>query len=198
MMLMAVGRPIEFDPEQALDDAVRVFWTKGFEATSTQDLLEAMGLSKSSLYQTFGSKKELFMRCLDRYCAFTGERERQSLNGRPPDISFLKDLLRGLGDPDRYPSDPRGCLMVNSTIELGKRDEQVSEFVNKKVAMTLDMFEGVIRRAQAAGELSSGQDPKALAGMVVMSVHGLKAMSRLDVGHDVLEPAVQEIINKLN
>ena len=195
---MTLGRPVEFDPDEALDAAVRVFWTKGFEGTSTADLLQAMGLSKSSLYSTFGTKKELFMHCLERYCAFTGQRERALLDGRVPDKSFIVDMLRGLGDPDRYPDDPRGCLMVNSTVELGKRDEEVSGFVNKKVDVSLELFEGIIRRAQQAGEISSDSDASSLAGMLVMSVHGLKAMSRLNVGREVLEPAVEEILKRLN
>lgn len=197
MRSMTLGRPKEFDPDQALDAAVRVFWTKGYEATSTKDLLDAMGLSKSSLYETFGSKKELFMRSLSRYCAFTGERERQFLEGQAPDKSFIVSMLRGLGDPDRFPDDPRGCLLVNSTIELGKRDEDVSAYVNSRVAMSLEMFEGIIRRAQATGDISSTSDASSLAGMLVMSIHGLKAMSRLNVGRAVLEPAVEEILKRL-
>ena len=87
--------------------------------------------------------------------------------------------------------------MVNSTIELGKRDEEVSAYVNGRVSMSLELFEGIIRRAQATGEITSKSDPAGLAGTIVMGVHGLKAMSRLDVGKAVLEPAVEELLKLL-
>lgn len=138
------------------------------------------------------------MRSLERYCVFTGERERASLNGLAPDKSFIVAMLRGLSNPDRYPDDPKGCLMVNSTIELGKRDDEVGAYVNNRVQGTLAMFEGAIRRAQQAGEVSPEKDPASLAGMLVMSIHGLKAMSRLNVDRSVLEPAVEEIIQRLD
>ena len=160
--------------------------------------MEAMGLSKSSLYQTFGSKKELFMKSLDRYCAFTGARERATLDGNPPGKQFIRTLLLGLSDPDRHPDDPRGCLMVNTTIELGKRDPEVSEFVNARTNMSLAMFEGAIRRAQSANEIPPEKDPVSLASMLVLSIHGLKAMSRLNVDKSLLEPAVEEILQRLD
>ena len=137
------------------------------------------------------------MKCLERYCAFTGGREGQALDGNPPDKSFIVGMLRGLGDPDQYPDDPKGCLLVNSTIELGKRDEEVSAYVNKRLQMSIAMFEGAIRRSQETGEISKDKDPVSLARMLVMSVHGLKAMSRLNVDKSVLEPAVEEVLARL-
>ncbi len=197
MQMMKLGRPLEFDPEEALAAATRVFWIKGYEATSTKDLMDAMGLSKSSLYQTFGSKKQLFMRALAHYCNASTKRERAKLNGQMPDKEFVVAMLRDLGDPDRYPEDPRGCLLVNSTIELGKRDQEVGAFVDERAKMSLAMFEGVIRRAQEEGEISPDKSAAGLAGMLVVSVHGLKAMSRLNVDKAVLQSAVEEIINRL-
>ncbi|KZL15850.1 HTH-type transcriptional repressor ComR [Pseudovibrio axinellae] len=189
---------MEFDPDEALDAAIHVFWTKGFEATSTKDLMEAMGLSKSSLYQTFGSKKELFMRSLVRYCAFAGGRERASLDGQKPGKSFIVAMLRALSNPDRFPDDPRGCLLVNSTVELGKRDEEVSAYVNNRLRLSLEMFEGAIRNAQESGEISPEKDHASLARMLVMSIHGLKAMSRLNVDQSDLRPAVEEVLKLLD
>ncbi len=138
------------------------------------------------------------MRSLERYCAFTGQRERTLLNDRAPDKSFILAMLRGLSDPDRYPDEPKGCLLVNSTIELGKRDKDVGAYVNQRVQGALAMFEGAIRRAQNEGEISPDKDPASLAKMLVMSIHGLKAMSRLNVDRSVLEPAVEEIIQRLD
>jgi len=195
---MTAGRPLQFDPENALNAAMHIFWEKGYEATSTSDLMKAMKLSKSSLYQTFGSKKKLFMSCLDLYCKNNGGRERTSLEGRAPDKAFIVQMLYSLSDPDRFPEEPKGCLLVNSTLELGKRDEEVGAYVNKRAQASVAMFEGVIRRAQVAGEIESTKDPIALANMLLLSVHGLKAMAKLDVDKTTLKSAVDEILHRLD
>ena len=91
---------MEFDPEVALAKAMGVFWSQGYEATSTTDLMSAMGLSKSSLYQTFGSKRELFVRCLDHYSDNSSRRLREKLDDADSGKQFLIDFFGRLINAD--------------------------------------------------------------------------------------------------
>lgn len=114
VIVMTLGRPIEFDPEKALDAAVDVFWCKGYEATSMSDLLTAMKLSKSSLYQSFGGKRQLFTRCLTRYQErFTSELShglREAKSGR----RFIEAVFRAVADTAQQPDGER---VVSSPIQ---------------------------------------------------------------------------------
>lgn len=93
---MNMGRPREFDSEQALDAAMNQFWRVGYEATSLEDLLKVMRLSKSSLYQTFGSKRELFLRSIDFYQQAMVDDLNESLNNSPTSKVFVKRLLESV------------------------------------------------------------------------------------------------------
>ena len=112
------GRPMQFDPEQALQKAMLLFWARGYEATSTAQLMAAMGLSKSSLYQTFGSKDALFNLCLDRYGEMTAGYMRETLAQAESPKQFLLDLVEAIAGYHGEDG-PNGCLLVNSACELG-------------------------------------------------------------------------------
>ncbi|MEZ4652849.1 MAG: helix-turn-helix domain-containing protein [Candidatus Eisenbacteria bacterium] len=90
---MGIGRPLEFDPEVALKNATELFWRRGYEATSLQDLLGATGLSKSSLYQTFGSKHELFEQCMSAYRHRLVRDLRERLDASPCGLRFIESVL---------------------------------------------------------------------------------------------------------
>lgn len=116
------GRPRKFDEEAVLDALTELFWDKGYEATSMADILATTGLTKSSLYNTFGSKKELFRRILDRYVEtrMEGFAEMASKSG---DAGFgaLHSFLDAV-----FAFGRAGCLAVNTTTELGTSDPDVS------------------------------------------------------------------------
>ncbi|HEY4745232.1 MAG TPA: TetR/AcrR family transcriptional regulator, partial [Desulfuromonadaceae bacterium] len=90
---MTYGRPLAYDPDRALDAAMQLFWLHGYEATSLQDLLQAMGLSKSSLYQGFGGKKELFLRCVNRYCEEMATKLQALLDEAGSGLAFIETVL---------------------------------------------------------------------------------------------------------
>jgi TetR/AcrR family transcriptional repressor of nem operon len=112
--MKVLGRPLEFDPDKAIDAAVEVFWCKGYEATSMTDLLEAMNLSKSSLYQTFGSKQQLFKRCLSRYVDRLSAEMTQELEEASSGRSFIEDTFVSIANTAQQPEGTKGCLVGNA------------------------------------------------------------------------------------
>lgn len=171
-------RPKEFDEEQALDAAMRAFWVNGYEATSTEDLCRATGLGRSSIYNTFSSKHELFKRALIRYTELMSASQIAQLadEARSP-----KDRLRDLFDAviageveNRCDDRGIGCLTVNTTVELAGRDREAAELVERDQRRRLDALRAVIATGLRDGEFRSGRDPAELARFLNAVIAGIR------------------------
>lgn len=129
------GRPRSFDEAAALDAAMQVFWQKGFEATSLDDLTKAMGLSRSSFYAAFGSKQTLFLRAVDHY----SRRGLRSLKdvAETADGDIVDAMLQALANPE---GGSRGCLLINCITELAPHDDQVADIGRRHLEAIEDMF----------------------------------------------------------
>ena len=145
------GRPREFDEEQVLDALVELFWNAGFESASLADIVAAAGLNKSSIYNAFGSKNELFYRVLDRYL----DRRQQFLQShvREGGIDVILELIEMMRLEVTEVLPGRGCLAVNSTTELGLRDEHAQEVAKKYRSMMRGAMEPALRYAGDHGEI---------------------------------------------
>ena len=195
---MNVGRPMEFDPDAALTKAMEVFWSQGYEGTSTANLMSAMGLSKSSLYQTFGSKRQLFIQCLEHYCQQSAERKRAKLAGAMPSKPFLIDLFRSLATTNKKGRTPKGCLLVNTACEFGDTDKELGSFVKSRLEKSRKMFQETIERAQRAGEIPCTKNAQHLSGLLMMSASGLQVMRKLNIDQSILESVVDQVLAQLD
>src|SRR5580704_15597558 len=113
-----MGRPREFNFDEALDRALEVFWRKGYEGTSIPDLTEAMGINRPSLYAAYGNKESLFNKVLDRYAEKSGIHVREALN-EPTAQGVVERILRGTIELLSNPRQPQGCLLVQSALTCG-------------------------------------------------------------------------------
>lgn len=169
---MPRGRPREFDIEQALDRALKVFWRKGFEGTSLADLTKAMGINRPSLYAAFGSKEKLFKKALDRYAAGPAAYVRVALN-EPTARAVVERLLNESIDLLTHPRNPHGCLMVQGALACGA----AAESIRRELTVRRDAAEAAVRkrfeRAQADGDLPPASDPANLARYVMTVIHGM-------------------------
>ncbi|WP_051234548.1 TetR/AcrR family transcriptional regulator [Marinimicrobium agarilyticum] len=172
------GRPLQFDPEKALQQAILLFWAQGYEGTSTSQLMTAMGLSKSSLYQTFGSKEALFKLSLDRYGEMTADYMRQTLAQAESPKQFLLDLLEATAN---YSSDgsPSGCFLVNSACELGADSTWAGPMLLKRRDQALAILQQACQAMADNGELPEGREPDAVANQLYALICGLKVMERM-------------------
>jgi TetR/AcrR family transcriptional repressor of nem operon len=173
-----MARTKEFDPDSALRAALDLFWRQGYEATSMQDLVEHLGIGRASIYATFGSKHELYLRALDRYCEELGGRSGHLLSGSGPALPGVRRFLESLAaealeDPDR-----KGCFVTNTAVEFLPRDESVAELVDIGMNGLQAAIAGALVRAQEQGELSADKDPQALARFLVTFVQGVRVMAK--------------------
>ena len=169
-----MARPREFDIDEALEKAMQLFWTKGYEATSMTDLTDAMGLNKGSLYAAFGSKHDLFLAAIKRYLA----RDRAVFLANFDGPLSLKDAIRThlieyVGTFHKGVLVPRGCLAINSLAELAAHDEQVALLINRHIQGAVSFLAERIKKEQAAGTISGHKEAKALAELVVVMELGL-------------------------
>jgi AcrR family transcriptional regulator len=169
-------RPREFDEDRALDAAMRAFWQAGYEATSTQDLCVATGLGRSSIYNTFHSKRTLFEQSLRQYMSVRTDWLEEML-GRPgPVREKVRELLWNAVDPPE--GDPLGCLVVNSLVELAPKDEEVAAALARDQARRHEALRAALTAARREGELPPTADPVALAHFVMATISGMQVMAR--------------------
>ena len=195
---MPAGRPRQFDPSVALNQAMELFWARGYEATSLQDLLGATGLSRSSLYQTFGGKHDLFAQCLETYRDMVVANMWQRLEQAPSGRAFIEDSLRRTLAEQTAPGGPRGCLVLNTANEFGHRDPLVTERVRAGVNSFRDVFAEAVRRGQADGSIRSPRDPRRLAAYIVAGMGGLRTLVKADENRDYVQDACDVLLLALD
>jgi AcrR family transcriptional regulator len=170
-------RPRRFDEDSAVDAAMRAFWTAGYEATSTQDLCDATGLGRSSIYNTFTSKRDLFDRALRRYVdQFTAAQLEVIQDADVPIRERVRRILWTAVEPD--PVDPAGCFVINTIVELGPKEAEIVDLLDRDHEAKLTALTTAIQTAQATGEVDPEQDAAGLATYVFTVLGGLRVAAR--------------------
>lgn len=177
-----MARPRTFDEERALDAAMRAFWVKGYEATSTQDLCDATGLGRSSIYNTFSSKHDLFRRALAHYMDAMNTRQADILeDAERPATERLRALFTRVIDGEfeqREGGRSIGCLTVNTTVELAARDPEAAALLERDLAKRLASLGAVIRAGQRDGDITSGRDADTLARYLNAVIGGMRVSAQ--------------------
>ncbi|MCP5025017.1 MAG: TetR/AcrR family transcriptional regulator [Actinomycetia bacterium] len=152
----ARGRPRQFDADEVLDLVVQLFWDKGYEATSVADISATTGLNKSSLYNAFGSKDALFERALGRYVATRSAMVGHVLTNGPAGLEDIEQFLELMESEMASDGGSRGCLAVNTSTELGYRDDGARATASHFRTQMRDAFGAALLRAEARGEIAPG------------------------------------------
>lgn len=169
---MAIGRPRNFDPEEALDRALRVFWERGYEGASLADLTEAMGINRPSMYATFGNKEQLFRKALDRYEQGPIAFFRDALS-EPTARRVVERLFDDGIEMTTCPKNPGGCLAVHGALVTGAEGDCMrQELAQRRKAGEL-LLRKRLQRAKAEGDLPKDADAADLARYVVTVMRGL-------------------------
>ncbi|MFN3398055.1 MAG: TetR/AcrR family transcriptional regulator [Sulfurimicrobium sp.] len=192
------GRPLEFDPEIALDAAMHLFWSKGYKHTSMQDLLAVMNLSKSSLYQAFGGKQRLFLRCLARYTDQFAGRLYQGLAVAPSGRRFIEEFLHSVLDDAAGTLVPRGCLVMNTACEFAQREPDIARDVALSVGRFRGALQAAVERAQHEGDIAPDKDSRALAAFLVSSMSGLKVQAKAGTETETLKGIIEMVLKALD
>ena len=169
---MSVGRPRSFDAEAALDRALEVFWSKGYEGASLPDLTEAMGINRPSLYAAFGNKEELFRKALDRYAAGPAVHVREALE-QPTARGVVEHLLYGGIDLITDPDHPKGCFYVQGALACGESADPLKRDLAKRRAAHEAAIRRRFERAVEEQDLPADAHPADLARLITVVSHGM-------------------------
>lgn len=193
-----MARPRKFNEERVIERAMHLFWRNGFEATSLSDLLRVTGLSKSSLYGSFGDKRSLFMASLDAYRQQRRARLRAVLAGGPTARDAIESFLRGIIRDAANPDGAYGCMICNEAVEFGASDEEMHRIVLDDFNEIEDAFAATIVLGQQDGSIASTSEPRKLARFLTTTMQGLQVMIRAQAEPARLQDTIDITINALD
>jgi TetR/AcrR family transcriptional regulator, transcriptional repressor for nem operon len=170
-------RPREFDRDLAVQRAMSVFWSKGYAATSTGDLLRAMKIGRQSMYDTFGDKRRLYVEALERYQLNSVAGHIRRLRSNASAIAGIEAMVVGVISPDRATRE-KGCMGVGAVCEFGNVDEELAEVRIKSDRLLYEALIERLRDAQTAGEIEKTVDLRLAARFVQTTMAGLQVAAK--------------------
>jgi TetR/AcrR family transcriptional repressor of nem operon len=173
-----LARPREFDREEVLGKALEIFWTKGYEATSLNDLIGSMELSKSSFYQTFGSKNEVFLASIRHYIKTMTAQIASLAQLELPARSLISSLFNRAVIRITEEGGQRGCFLNNCAVEVALKDERAAKIINSGFELMEETFFLLVQRGQLEGEIEKTKNARALARYLNSSLNGLFVIAK--------------------
>ncbi|QNM82436.1 TetR/AcrR family transcriptional regulator [Sphingomonas sabuli] len=188
------GRPREFCTDHALTEALRVFWSKGYEGASLTDLTEAMGITRPSLYAAFGNKEALFRKALDLY-----ERDKLAYIGKslekPTAREVIDSMLRGAVANMTGHGEPHGCLGVITSVACGAEAECIRDEVLERGKVVKNAIIDRMTRARDEGDLPQSADPVALTNYAYAVLQGLSVQAGAGATRAELETTIDTMLS---
>lgn len=186
-------RSKSFEPDIALRRATELFWEMGYDATSISGLEERMGINRFSIYGTFGDKKALYLQCLDAYAAEAWSGALSYLQ-TPGGLEGIKRFLESLVDAPA-PIRRRGCLMMNSIVELSGRDADIDASVASHFRNVECQLRSAVQSAKDRSETVSDVDARDAARTILALAHGVLSLSKTEFGRPVARAAIRTVLD---
>ncbi len=193
-----MARPRKFDRDTVLAKAMDVFWAKGYESTSMEDLVAAMGINRGSLYAAFGDKRRLHLASLEHFHANEITRMLAPLFAAGPKLPAIRRVFEQVAECGGVDGERHGCLIYNTAIELGSKDPEVKSRVAAGLKQVEEGFFQALDQARGAGELGAGRDPRALARHLTNALNGLRVMCLVFDDHEMRNDIVETSLSSLS
>lgn len=172
-------KSVLFDREQVLHNVTELFWRKGYKGTSMQDLVDVTGLNRSSIYNTFGDKFQLFEESLRHYQLVQNDLLRKAFSEAKSPKEAIVSLFQGISS-DITAGNQRGCMLTSCTTELSGERPEIKDFLVENKDRVIASFTALIDGAQQLGEIPKSKNPQTLALYLFSSLQGLRITSMLD------------------
>lgn len=192
-----MARPRNFDCDKVLYQAMNLFWKKGYEATSLNDILQSTGLSKSSLYETFGTKHELFLSTFQLYHYHHMKVLNELLATGDNALNGIENFLNSILAPTIENKNSLGCMTSNEAIELAPHDPEFRQLVEKNFFDIEEAFFKSIKLGQTDGSINALHDARAFSRFLSVNLQGLNVMARANIDKSVLIDTIEIILKIL-
>jgi TetR/AcrR family transcriptional repressor of nem operon len=192
-----MARNRQFDETQALVSAMRVFWEKGYEATSIQDLEDAMGLKRTSIYNTFGNKRALFERVLVCYKESVMAKLFAEMDSAADIREGIRRLLNAALDIHYDEANPGGCLVVLSVLESDQHDSRAQASMQQTIHDLKNALQSRLTRAKKSGELPERLDSAATATTIATTMTGMMVMGKANFTKAALKKTISQVVGLL-
>jgi len=193
--LFTIMRTKDFDEEEILWKAINLFWGKGYNATSMNDLIDGLGIGRSSIYHAFGDKHNLFVKALELYQSVGTARITGIIDDAPSLKIALETLLNGVVNDVLHSTCPKGCFKVNSEVEVAAQDEIINKLVYNDDLLIEDALHRAFKKAQQNNEINTTKDPLALARFFCNTIAGMRVYAKFrserQFFEDIAKTAVQ-------
>lgn len=173
-----MARTKDFNENEVLARAVDIFWNKGYNGTSMQDLVDGLGISRSSLYDTYGDKHALFLNALESYKTNGSAQVLTIINNALSAKAAIKQLMEYVTDSLLSDNQQKGCFLVNAEVEVASHDKQVSDLICQNDQQLEDAFYRVIKAGQKDGEIDTIKDARALARFTFNTIKGIRVTAK--------------------
>jgi TetR/AcrR family transcriptional repressor of nem operon len=175
---LIIMRTKEFNEDEILKKAIKIFWEKGYNATSIHDLIDELGIGRSSIYHAFGDKHSLFVKALELYQLEGTAKIKGIIDNSPTLKNAVKTLLDGVVDDILVNGCPKGCFKVNSEVEVAAQDELIKKLLYNDDLIIEDSLHNAFKKGQQNGELSTSKDPLALARFFCNTIAGMRVYAK--------------------
>ena len=192
-----MGRTKQFNQQAVLEDAMHLFWERGFHSTSMQDLVDHLGVNRQSIYDTFGGKHELFEAALERYREMQALPMRRALEADGPLGDVLRHWFRDM-IAEMLKKNGKGCLLVNTATELAEQDDVIFGVCSANARQLEATFSGLLVRAQQAGDIPADRAVIPLARFLMSTINGLAVTAKATRDPEVLNDVVKVALSALD
>jgi TetR/AcrR family transcriptional repressor of nem operon len=193
-----MARTKDFDENEVLTKAMHIFWSRGYNATSMEDLVGGLDISRSSLYNTYTDKHTLFIKALEHYQKIAHTKIQEIINGSGSAKETIKKIIEqatvGLSDNKKR----IGCFMVNAEVEVAPHDKKVNSLVCNNDQQIEDAFYQLIQKGKKSGEIKNRQDARTLARFISNTVKGMHVTAKSTSDKSVFNEIIMLTISILD
>ena len=193
-----MARTKDFDEDEVLQKAMNLFWHKGYNGTSMQDLVDGLGISRSSMYDTFGDKHALFMRSLENYRKIATAEMKGIVDNAPTAKAAIRRMFEYTVTELLRDDQHKGCFLVNAGVEMAPHDAEVNKMLCENDRQLEHYFNEAIKKGQNSGEISNGTSSHALAQFILNSIKGMRVTAKSATDKKVFKDIVEVTMKVLD
>ncbi|HEY9003365.1 MAG TPA: TetR/AcrR family transcriptional regulator [Mucilaginibacter sp.] len=192
-----MARTKDFDEDEVLQKAMNIFWHKGYNGTSMQDLVDGLGISRSSMYDTFGDKHTLFIRALENYKKIATNEMKALVDKAPSAKEAIRRMFEYTIAELVSDKQHKGCFLVNAGVEMAPHDTEVNKMLCENDRQLEKYFNEAIKKGQASGEISNEKDSHALAQFILNSIKGIRVTAKSGADKKIFRDIVEVTMSAL-